>query len=145
MKQDLKPQLSIQTHFNRLFVVDQSKVMSWKTLDHVRWEKKKNGGGGTKQKHTLMATTNMFYSHEWISHRDKTGGHKQLQGFPGHLQATCLPLAQFLPFHGLLPLELNLPKYFSMLQLDKPKNKQSCVAETTRKQVEQKGSHSQEA
>lgn len=46
MKQDLKPQLSIQTHFNRLFVVDQSKVMSWKTLDHVRWEKKKNGGGG---------------------------------------------------------------------------------------------------
>lgn len=36
-----------------------------------------------------MATTNMFYSHECIFHRDKTGGNKQLQGFLGFLQATC--------------------------------------------------------
>lgn len=36
MKQDLKPQLSFQTHFDCLFVVDQSEVMSWSYFDdHV--------------------------------------------------------------------------------------------------------------
>lgn len=36
-----------------------------------------------------MATTNMFYSHECIFHRDKTEENKQLQGFLGILLATC--------------------------------------------------------
>lgn len=36
-----------------------------------------------------MATTNMFYSHECIFHRDKTGEINN-NGFPGILQVTCI-------------------------------------------------------
>lgn len=53
-----------------------------------------------------MATTNMFYSHERIFHRDNTEGNKQLQAFHGVVPATGTALATPLLFHGLLPPKL---------------------------------------
>lgn len=59
-----------------------------------------------------MATTNMFYSHECIIHRERHGGKQTTSRFPwystSHLY--CLPLAASLLFHGLLPPKLKLVK-----------------------------------